>query len=151
MENRFETFTSLIMSINRYVQKIKDNEMKEFGLKGNQVLCLYYLNNANDGLQFGQLCSLCNEDKAAVSRTIKDLQKKELIALVNNEDKKYKNAIKLTAAGKKISAKIALKVNAFLDIGGAGINDDERTLLYSVLNKIANNLKSSCEKGENND
>ena len=111
--------------------------------------CLYYLNSFGAGLQFGELCKLCHEDKAAISRTLKDLQKKELVAANGSDDKKYKNQILLTPSGKSISEKISQKINNFLEIGSAGLNDSKREQLYSTLALIENNLKQAY-KNENN-
>ena len=43
MDHRFETFSLSILELNRYLQKIKELEMKQFGLKANHTMCLYYL------------------------------------------------------------------------------------------------------------
>lgn len=43
MENRFETFTSLILQISPSIQRIKSLEMTEFHLQGVHAMCLFYL------------------------------------------------------------------------------------------------------------
>ena len=43
MEERFQTFTVLIANVNRYIRRIKTEEMAEFQLKSHHVSCLYYL------------------------------------------------------------------------------------------------------------
>ena len=43
MDHRFETFSLSILELNRYLQKIKELEMKQFGLKASHTMCLYYL------------------------------------------------------------------------------------------------------------
>ena len=80
MFDRFETFATTIATINRYVQKIKSMEMKTLGLKGTHVMCLYSLGKHPEGLTATQLCRLCGEDKAAISRTITELTEKDLCA-----------------------------------------------------------------------
>ena len=40
MDHRFETFSLSILELNRYLQKIKELEMKQFGLKANHTMCL---------------------------------------------------------------------------------------------------------------
>ena len=74
MEERYETFTTLIGSISRSIRRIKSEEMAAFGLKGPHVSCLYYL-SLNDGLTAAALCERCGEDKAAVSRSLDYLEK----------------------------------------------------------------------------
>ena len=41
MKDRFETFAGSIVELNRYLQKIKDIEMKKFGLRASHTMCLY--------------------------------------------------------------------------------------------------------------
>ena len=48
-------------------------EMTELGLKGTHVMCLFFLHHTPEGLTAAQLCQLCAEDKAAISRTIATL------------------------------------------------------------------------------
>ena len=53
--------------------------MTEFGLKGTHVMCLFFLHHTPEGLTAAQLCQLCAEDKAAISRTIATLKEKGYI------------------------------------------------------------------------
>ena len=76
MLNRFEEFVTGITECHRYIQRIKSMEMTELGLKGNHVMCLYYLARSPEGLTAAQLCALCCEDKAAISRTLAELENK---------------------------------------------------------------------------
>ena len=70
---RFEAFTGYMLQFNRYIQKIKEIEMQQFGLHAMHTMCLYYLNKNRQGLTSGQLTQLCREDKAAISRCLKQL------------------------------------------------------------------------------
>ena len=69
MENRFETFTVLISSISRSIRRLKTEETAEFNLKSPHVSCLYYLLK-HGNMTATELCELCDEDKAAISRSI---------------------------------------------------------------------------------
>ena len=55
MDHRFETFSLSILELNRYLQKIKELEMKQFGLKASHTMCLYYLGQHPEGLTATQL------------------------------------------------------------------------------------------------
>ena len=68
MQERFQTFTVLITKLNRCIRKIKTEEMAEFDLKSPHVSCLYYLYKA-DSLTAKELCDICEEDKANISRS----------------------------------------------------------------------------------
>ena len=147
MKERYATFSSLILNLNRYIQKLKDSEMKDIGLKGNQVQCLYYLYNQPDGLSAKQLSEYCEEDKAAISRTIKALEDKELIE-TKTEEKVYKNPYTLTKKGKNLGKYVVEKIEGFVKRASAGISEASRKILYSSLNLICNNLKKFTEKKE---
>ena len=152
MENRFEKFTTLITNISRSIQKIKSFEMQELGLKGKQVSCLYHLLNSKGGLSSSQLCMLCGEDKAAISRTIKDLESLGFVFLDESGLKKYRNPIKLTVKGEEVGKKIEKKIEENFSQGSSGIADDEREKFYVTLTLICENLQKICEnKGEKND
>ena len=72
---RFESFTTSVTKAYKCIQKIKLAETERMGLKANHVMYMHYLGKNPEGLTAKQLCELCIEDKAAVSRTIVDLTK----------------------------------------------------------------------------
>ena len=76
MLHRFSAFVGGITECYKYIQRIKAAEMTEFGLKGTHVMCLFYLAQNPEGLTAAQLCALCQEDKAAISRTLSELAEK---------------------------------------------------------------------------
>lgn len=88
MENRFETFATTVVSINRIVQKIKTNVMNEYGLKGTHGMCLYMLGKEAKGLTSAQLSQLIKEDKAAVSRAIHELHEQDYINIDEHDSMK---------------------------------------------------------------
>ena len=93
MYDRFETFTARISSIYRCIQKIKSMEI---GLKGSHVMCLFHLGRQDDGhpgsagggLTAGELCALCGEDKAAISRSIAELEERGYLLRPDADGKK---------------------------------------------------------------
>ena len=64
--NRFQLFVSGVSTCYKYIQRIKNLKMTEFGLKGTHVMCLFFLHHNPEGLTAAQLCQLCAEDKAAI-------------------------------------------------------------------------------------
>lgn len=152
MRERYETFTSLIVNINRYILKLKKIEMHELGLKANQVQCLHYLYNEENGLTSKQLSELCEEDKAAISRTLKYLENIDLVYIEENDAKKYRNPYKLTDKGLQYGKAISCKIDNLMEIASKGIDEQSRKALYSSLNTVYKNLKEICEnKGAKND
>ena len=141
MSNRFETFVSLIMEINRLFQRIKDAEMSRFGLKASHTMCLYYLAQHEEGLTATRLTELCIIDKAAISRTLKQLIDKDLIYLDNPENKRsYRSLYHLTEKGKELAASFSAIVGDVMDKISLDISETDRELLYSSLEQIRDKM-----------
>ena len=142
---RFKTFTLLIAKINRNIRKIKNEEMAEFGLKSPHVSCLYYLYK-EESLTAKELSDICDEDKAAVSRSILALEKLGYLSCESESKKRYKAPLRLTEDGKAVAKRIADKIDAVLDFVGDALEEDERQRFYENLNSICDNLQKFCEK-----
>lgn len=149
MENRFETFVSSISELNRCIQKIKDNEMKKFGLKASHTLCLYFLGENNEGLTSSELTKKCNEDKAAISRSLNELENVGLVASEKSDGKRnYRNLHHLTNKGKDVVQKINKKIDTILSKCSEGLSINDRNTFYSYMSDILNNLKNYQEESE---
>ena len=105
MKERFQTFTVLISKISRNIKKIKNQEMAEYGLRSVHVTCLYYL-YAQESLTATELCELCEEDKATISRGLDFLEENGYIVCETKQAKRYKSALVLTEKGMEIADKI---------------------------------------------
>ena len=147
--DRFEAFTVLISKINRSIKKIKYEEVTEYNLKGPHVSCLYYLNKMGP-LTSKELCDICTEDKAQISRSISYLQQNGFIENDNLSKKRYKTTLNLSPLGIKVSDIIADKIDKFLDLASVGLSQEDRIIMYKSLNLISNNLEKICTeyKGE---
>lgn len=143
MIQRFDAFVSGITSCYKYIQRIKSMEMTEFGLKGTHVMCLYYLRQNPAGLTASQLCALCAEDKAAISRTVSELRSRGYITTLSQ--KAYRAMLTLTSAGQEIARKFDHLIEGWVTAGGDGLSDEERTDFYKSLATIADNLRSRIE------
>ena len=145
MKQRYQTFTNLILNISRCIQKIKNEEMAALGLKGKQVQCLFFLYNMPDGATPTELCELCDEDKGAMSRTIKELTKKGLVCVDEQSEHKYRNPLKLTPDGKFVAKVVTDKIGTMVAKGADGVSEAERDTFYSTLTRVADNLTKICE------
>ena len=142
MIRRFKEFTKYISLAYKYLIKIKSDGIKEFGLKGSHVMCLFYIGESENGLTATNLCQLCCEDKAAVSKTLSALCEKGYVVLENGENKKYRSSYFLTDAGKEIMNQLNEKIKAAVIGGGTGLSDEEREVFYRCLFKIVDNLEA---------
>ena len=139
--DRFETFTGSILELNRYLQKLKDIEMKPFGLRANHVMCLYYLGKHPEGLTVTEMAETCKEDKAAVSRCLSQLVERKLVDGNFPENKRsYRTKLSLTASGRELVEAIYRKVDAAMVGGGSGLTEVQRENLYASMELIIRNL-----------
>ena len=143
MIQRFDAFVSGITACYKYIQRIKSMEMTEFGLKGTHVMCLYYLRRNPAGLTAAQLCGLCAEDKAAISRTVSELRSRGYITTLS--EKAYRAMLTLTTAGQELARKFDHLIEGWVSTGGDGLTDEERSDFYKSLSAIAENLRTRID------
>lgn len=153
MIDRFGNFVGKISTINKNIQKIKTNKMKEFGLSGNHVMCLCYLAQYPGGLTATKLCELISIDKAATSRALSELVEKGYVYYPNlDHHKKYRAPAVLTEKGQETTGKIDDIICNAVDKIGSGITDEEREIMYRSLDKISEGIgdlaKVFCNKGK---
>lgn len=144
MEERFKKFTISMTKIRRSIQRIKAEEMAEYNLKSPHVSCLYYIYKEGS-LTATQLCEICDEDKAAVSRSILQLQKEGYVSYSSNSTRRYRAQIELTEKGKDIAKKLVCKIDNILNIVSEGLTDANRKIFYESLDLISSNLEKICK------
>lgn len=138
MIQRFQEFLTGITVCYKYIQRIKNMEMTEFGLKGIHVSCLFYLHHNPQGLTAAQLCGLCAEDKATISRILADLRTRGYI--LAGGEKNYRSNLRLSQTGLEVAEKMDPVIMSWVAVGGEGLTEDERESFYQSLKHIAANL-----------
>ena len=133
-------FTILITRIKRSIAKIKSREMAEFNLKGQHVSCLYYLHKFAP-ITFKELCDVCMEDKAALSRSIEHLEKNGYLARSEALGKTYKVRLVLTEKGIEASRRISSKIDYIISLSSKDISSENLEIFYDCLTQINNNLE----------
>lgn len=152
MKNRYQNFTVLLNQITRSIYKIKTEEMNRFDLKSAHVSCLYYLYTSEKPLTSKELCESCDEDKALISRSLDDLEKRGLVFCEEMKEKRYRTPLHLTGEGKEIGKYISEKIDALLDSATKGLSLEKRNAMYEGLEIIRNNLEKCVkEKVKQND
>lgn len=142
MLQRFQSFVTGVTLCYKSIQKIKSTEMTEFGLKGTHVMCLFFLARHPEGLTAAQLSQMCAEDKAAISRTLAVLQEQ---GYIQAGERKYRAPIHLTPAGQELARQMEALIQQWVSLGGDDLTEEERTIFYRVLGKIAANLGEQME------
>ena len=137
MLKRFQSFVSGITICYLYIQRIKSVEMTEFGLKGTHVMCMFFLHQTPGGLTASEICRLCMEDKAAISRTLAFLHERGYIC---SEGKKYRAKIRLTENGLAVMRQVSMLIEEWVSFGGDGLSEEDREVFYRSLDVISSNL-----------
>ena len=144
MENRFETFTVLIAKISRSIRRIKAEEMAKFDLKATHVNCLYYLYSAG-ALTASALCERCEEDKAAISRSLEYLEENGYLVCDAKNGRLYRSALRLTEKGESVARSIAERIDGLVEWASAEVDDADRAAMYRALAAISSRLEKEKE------
>ncbi len=146
MEERYQMFTTLIAKCARSVKRIKNNEMSGMNMKSSYVSCLYYLYINEKAMTAKELCDVCEEDKAYVSRSIDALESGGYVICDSKTVKRYNSPISLTEKGSLVAKEVAKKVDNIVEMASLGLSKENRKIFYESLGLISKNLEMICEK-----
>ena len=150
MTSRFEQFCASVFSIYRSIQKIERVEMEKYGLKGPHAQCLLAMSRYPEGITSSRLCVVCDKDKAAISRTVAELEREGLVERSLKGSNRYRALLKLTPQGKAAAEHVDKRAKLAVEKAGEGMTDEQRAIFYTVLDLIAGHLQSICEEGLEN-
>lgn len=142
MVSRFEQFCTSISGIYRSIQKIERVEMAKYGLKGPHAQCLLAMERYPEGITAARLCDICEKDKAAISRTVAELEQTGLVLRSNPDGKRYRSSLVLTKKGREIAANVNELVYYAVSQASSGYGPEDRQTFVNVLSMIAGNLQS---------
>ena len=144
---RYEQFSAAISSMYHDIQKIERVEMAKFGLKGPHAQCLLALHRHEGGLTAVELCDICDKDKAAISRTLAELEQAGLVNRGDAQGKRYRACLKLTEQGLGIANGVDELVYRAVKQATAGYDVQQREVFIGVLNLISDSLQTICRDG----
>ena len=147
MIRKYELFSSSVSCLYHDIQKIERVEMANFGLKGPHAQVLMVLNRYPEGITSTELCAYCEKDKAAVSRSVAELEQKGLLKRSLQSGSGYRALLVLTEQGLAAANAVSDRVRQAVEQAGAGLTDDQREVFYNVLGLIAGNLHKICKDG----
>lgn len=138
---RFESFSLIISQIQKNILRLKSLEMREFGLQGPDVMCLFYLSRHEKGLTAAELCRHMSVDKAAISRVLAALAEGGYIQYTSQPDsRRYRTRALLTDQGAVVAEQVDKRIQALVSHIGNRITQDERELLYRSLQIVLDDL-----------
>ncbi len=147
MRDRFAEFTLLMTKIRRAIRRIKTEEMAEFNLKSTHVSCLYGLYGKTP-LTATELCELCDEDKAAISRSLEELKREGYVICPSETEKRYRAPLYLSEKGEETARRISEKIDGILLEASGELAEGDREIMYSSLGLISDNLDKILKKYE---
>ena len=147
MVGRFEQFCGAIASIQHSIAKIERMEMEKHGLKGPHAQCMLVMERNPDGITAAALCAECEKDKAAISRTLAELDAAGMITRVDINGKRYRSRLYLTEKGKAVARQVNDLVHQAVSRVTSGYDVVTREVFVHVLGLIALNLQELCRMG----
>lgn len=143
MINRFEHFTMDIFSITRSWNRLANEEMKKYGLRGAYGLYLVMIAGSEGHITAAKLADLCQRDKADVSRAVAAFQKKGILEPYG--ESKYRASLILTKEGKELASQISRRASEVIGQAGQDISQEMRENMYHCLDSIALRMREICE------
>lgn len=147
MIGRFEQFCTAIASIQHSIARIERVEMEKYGLKGPHAQCLLVMERNPAGITAAELCGICEKDKAAISRTLAELETAGMITRLDPNGKRYRSRLYLTERGSAVARQVSDRVHQAVSLVSEGYDVKTREIFVQVLNMIADNLQELCKNG----
>ena len=146
-QDRFDRFSQAIFEIWRSWHKIASDELEKHGLKGAYVAYLKTMQRYSDGITAVELSRLCYKDKADVSRALSTLESRGLVRRENSGTGVYRARLFLTEEGQRIATEINERAVRAVELGGSGLSDEQREMMYTALERISANLRALGRQG----
>lgn len=147
MIGRFEQFCTAISSIQHSIARIERVEMEKYGLKGPHAQCMLVMERNPAGITAAELCGICEKDKAAISRTLAELEAAGMITRLDPNGKRYRSRLYLTEQGRAVAKQVDDRVHQAVSQVSEGYDVHTREIFVQVLNMIADNLQELCRNG----
>lgn len=139
---RFEEFVGLISSLEKEVQRIRAVECERLGLRGADLMCLYCLGRAQGGITAAELSRRAGVTRAAVSRSLAQLEESGLVMVAAADDgRAYRAPVSLTDAGRATMAGVDEAVSRVMSRVDSALEDDARAQLYASLASVLECLR----------
>ena len=147
MRSKYEQFTASVLCLSRCIQKIQRTEMAKYGLKGAHAQCLITMGHYPEGVTVAQLSRISEKDKAAISRTLSELERQGLVQKRKDGENAYRAPVLLTEAGREASARVEQLAQMAVEQAGVGLTEERRAVFYETLELIAGNLMRISRDG----
>ncbi|MDO4538071.1 MAG: MarR family transcriptional regulator [Coriobacteriales bacterium] len=140
MDAHFEGFVTAIAAANKEITRIKTNEMRRFGLKAADVMLLYHLEQAPEGIPAAELARRIGVDRAVVSRSLAGLAREGFV-IAEQGASRYNAPVRLTETGQMVSAELNEIIEKAVSHAVEGISAEDRDIMMATLKRIVANLQ----------
>ena len=140
----FETFSAVLGSATKSLEKIKSKKMEEFGLSGTHTLCLLQLYEEEEGLTRTELANRLGVDRAQITRVVGELLSKGF-ATEEGKGSGYRKKCRLTEKGETASEEINGVVERINRFVSGDIPCDRLKEFYDTFGEICEKLKMAEE------
>ena len=147
MISKYEIFSTVVSSLYHDIQRIERTEMAKYGLKGPHAQCLVIMERYPEGITSARLCEICERDKAAISRTVAELEEAGLLTRREQNGIHYRVPLVLTKEGREAARNVNEVASQAVEQAGYGLDDGQREVFYKVLGRIAQNLQTISRDG----
>lgn len=147
MLTKYELFSSSVSKLYHDIQRIERVEMANFGLKGPHAQVLLAMSRYPEGITAAKLCDICEKDKAAISRSVSELEQAGLLRRTERNGIRYRALLILTDKGVEAAQAVSQRAQQAVEQAGEGLTDGQREVFYAVLALIAENLHTICKDG----
>lgn len=147
MISKYELFSTFVSSMYHDIQRIERTEMAKYNLKGPYAQFLVAMSRYPEGITAARLCEICEKDKAAVSRTVVELEQAGLVCRREKNGVHYRVPLVLTEAGRTAAEEVKRLAALAVEQAGDGLQDSQRDVFYFVLGHIARNLHTISRDG----
>ena len=147
MLNRFARFSLAISEIDRCWHKLAADEMAKYELNSPHAVYLTTLYDYPEGITAAKLGELCCKNKADVSRMVRIMERKGLVRKVAIGVNLYRAKLLLTEKGRQAAEHVKQRAAVAVELGGAGMTDEEREVFYRCLERITANLQALSKEG----
>ena len=139
---RFREFSGLVSRAEKALQRVKTENVKDYGLRGVHVSCLLALHERPEGLTATELASVCGVDRAQISRVTAELRGLDPVCEASpGPRRRYRGALELTEEGRAAAAEMAGIVDEKLQRVSGDIPPEELTVFYRVFGAIVERLE----------
>ena len=136
MLTKYEEFSLGIHELYSSMHKNESVVMGKYGLRGAYVKYLVAMFQNPDGLTISQLCEVCDQDKAAVSRAVSELVGREFIWRDNPRGNHYRARLKLTERGESLAREVYGSAEKVFEEALAVLDEEQQEELHKLFGLV---------------